>query len=337
MIEEYYEPGLSCIEDVKDKYGPIWDATTLTKVADCPRKHQIRVEMGMERSGPPSPPMVAGIAVHAGLEYYYSLPERGEIAEEAAVQVMWAEWDRFDIDRALMDQKYVHLSGEHLEQILRNYFHYWKHEAIDIFEPYVVTSDSLDLSDVVAAKFRTTSTGELVLGESSLIMRFRTTGGHEFIYSGKPDLPVVKQDGSLWAMDHKSTGTYLSDWWAKNFEVSNQLRGYMAMLRSLTGRTPRGGVINAIYVGKHATNPNSKATKFNRFQFDFAPDHIDEAIDNQYAWVKTIEHYRSTGYWPQACGYGGCDMPSLCRRDPDTRAEVLATDYQPSTRDFWNL
>ena len=281
--------------------------------------------------------MVAGIAVHAALEYYYSLPVRDEIAEEAAIQVMHAEWDRFEIDRAMMDQRYVHLSNEHLEQILRNYFHYWTHSAIDIYEPISGLSiDDINLDDVIAAKFRTTSTGEVVLGESSLIMRFKESGGNTFVYSGKPDLPVTKH-GAVWAMDHKSTGSYLSDHWAKNFEVSNQLRGYMAMLSSLLGVVPHGGVINGIYVGKYATNPNSKATKFQRFEFSFAPKHIQEAIDNQYAWVQAIEHFRAQGYWPQGCGYGGCDMPSLCKGDPDTRAEILATDYQPSTRDFWNL
>ena len=335
-IETYFEPGLSSIEEVKEKYGTLWDATTLQKVADCPRKHEVRVEMGLEHSGPPSAPMVAGIAMHAALEYYYSLPKRGEMEEEAAVQVLHATWDSFEIDRCLMDPNHVHLSSDNLEHILRNYIYYWTKQAIEIFEPLHLSIDDLNLSDVVAAKFRTTSTGELILGESSLVMRF-PVGDETFVLSGKPDLPVIKQNGSLWAMDHKTTSSYLSDWWAKSYQVSNQLRGYMAMLRSLTGRTPEGGIINAIYVGKHATNPNSKATKFDRFQFDFAPDHIDEAIANQHAWVKAIEHFRSTGYWPQGCGYGGCDMPDLCRRDPETRVEVLATDYQPSTRDFWNL
>lgn len=337
-VETYYEDGISSIEEVKEKYGAFWDATTLQKVADCPRKHEVRVEMNLESSGPPSAPMVAGIALHAGLEYYYALPERGtELAREAAVQVMHAEYDSFPIDRGLMDQNHVHLSSEHLENVMQNYFHYWEVEAIDIYTPLEVKRDDLNLEDVVAAKFRTTVTGDLILGESSLIMKFDVGEDKPFVLSGKPDLPVVKQDGTLWAMDHKTTSAYLSDWWAKSYQISNQLRGYMAMLRSLTGRTPMGGVINAIYVGKYATNPNSKATKFNRFQFDFSPEHIDEAILNQHAWVKTIEHYRSTGYYPQGCGYGGCDMPGLCRRDPATRAEVLATDYQPSTRDFWNL
>ena len=334
-VVEYFAPGYEDIEDVKSRHS-IYDATTLQKIADCPRKYEVRAELGLEPARDASPKMIAGIAIHAALEYYYSFSVRGKAQEEMARAVARSEWDSFAIDRALMDENAVHLSAEHIDGVLRNYFHTWNVERIDIYEPATYFLQDLILDDVIAAKWRVNEAGYVVLGESKLIMKF-DVDGEEFVYSGIPDLPVTKQNGSLWAMDHKSTSSYLSDWWAKSFEVSNQLRGYMAMIRSLTGTIPEGGVINAIHVGKNALNPNSKAAKFERYQFDFAPDHIDESLRNQLAWVKTIEHYRSTGYWPQGCGYGGCDMPGLCRRDPETRIEVLATEYQPSTRNFWNL
>lgn len=336
----HFAPGLSSIEEVREAIGgTFWDATTLSKVATCPRKHEVRVEEGLERAGPPSPPMVAGIAVHAGLEYFYSLPREmreTRYAVDQAIGVVMSEWSRFEIDRALMDQKYVHLSPEHLEEVMENYFHCWGHERIETFEPLEVSVDALDLSDVMAARFLLNTEGKVILGESKLVMRFDVEG-EPFYLCGKPDLPVTNQTGSVYAMDHKSTGSYLSTWWARNYEVSDQLRGYMGMLDKLLGRTPRGAVINAIYVGKHATNPNSKATKFDRFSFDFSPAHIYESLRNQQARVRMIEHFRKQGYFPQGCGYGGCDMPELCRRDPGTREEVKLTDYQLSTRTFWDL
>ena len=336
-VRQYFAPGFSSIEEVEERYGgEISDASTLQKIADCPRLYEVRKEFHLERKGPPSAPMVAGIALHAGLDYYYSAVERHDMVEAAAIQVMYAEWDRFDLDRALMDMKYAHLSSDSLAQIMNNYFNHWNYEAIEIYNPMVVGFDDLDLTDVIAAKFRTTSTGQIVLGESNLIMRF-DVDGKEFLLAGKPDLPMVKSDGSVWAMDHKSTSSYLSDWWAKSHEVSNKDRGYMAMLRSLLHVTPSGSVINAIYVGEHALNPKSKAAKFNRYQFDFTPGHIDEALRNQQAWNETVKYYRASGYFPQGCGYGGCSMPDVCRRDPDDRAQVFLNDYQPSTRRFWDL
>ncbi len=332
---EYFAPGYSSIDDVRAEHT-ILDATTLQKVADCPRKYFVRCELDLEPLRRSSPKMVAGIAIHAALEYYYSFSVRTKATEEMARAICKDTWDSFKIDRAMMDMKDTHLSAEHLDKVLVNYFHTWNMERIEIFEPATYFMDDLILDDVIAAKWKVNDAGYVVLGESKLIMSFNVKG-RDLVYSGIPDLPVTKQDGSLWAMDHKSTSSYLSDWWAKSFEVSNQLRGYMAMLRSLTGIVPQGGIINGIHVGKNAANPNSKAVKFDRYQFDFAPDHIDEALENQLGWMDTIAHYREMDYWPQACGYGGCDMPSICRRDPDTRVEVLATEYQPSTRDFWNL
>ncbi len=138
-------------------------------------------------------------------------------------------------------------------------------------------------------------------------------------------------------MDHKTTSSYLSEYWAKTHEVSNKDRGYLAMLESLLSRPFNGSIINGIYVGKSATNPNSKATRTERYQFDFTPDHITEALRNQLMWNKTIEFYEEQGYFPQGCGYGGCSCPSICKRDPLDREVVKAEEWEQSDRHFWDL
>lgn len=335
----HFAPGISCIDDIELVHGPIVDSTSLQKLADCPRYYETRVVKGLDPAGPPSAKMVAGIAIHEALEYFYSLtPEvrATREAQELAITTALTSWESFSIDRGLMDPDSTHLSEDNIARILEAYFHYWQHEAIDIYEPIHLTLDDLDLSDVLAARFKTNDDGALILGESNLIMRFPLPDG-TLVFAGKPDLPVRDQLGRVYIMDHKTTSSYLSDWWAKQFQVSNKMRIYMAMIRSLLSETPAGAIINGIYVGKHATNPNSKATKFTRYTYDFTPDHIDEAVANWHAWKKVAEHYASTGYYPQGCAFGGCSMPDLCRRDPATREEVIATDYAPSTRNFWTL
>lgn len=335
-IVEYFEPGLTSIEEVIDKYGRPQDATTLQKVADCPRKHFTRVEQNLRRTGY-SVKMIAGIVLHDALEYYYAHPAPGPEIEETAVQILLDGYDSWGIDRGQMDPKETHISKDHLENVLRNYFHYWNHEAIEIYSPVsVLRMDDLDLSDVIAAKFLTTESGLIILGESNLIMRF-DVDGEDFIYSGKPDLPVRKQAGTLCIMDHKTTSSYLSDWWAKSYEVSNKMRGYMAMVWKLLGERPSVAVINGIYVGKYATNPNSKATKFQRFEYNFTEKHLHEAIKNQYMWAKTIDFYREQGYFPQGCAFGGCSQPDICKTDPDERPLIIHDNYEEDDREFWDL
>lgn len=328
------------IEEVEEAIGGFWDATTLQKIADCPRKFETRVVENLEFDGPPSAPMVAGIAVHAGLEYYYSLPDAvrtTQWAEDKSIEVMQAEWESFGLNRTQMDPKYVHLTEAHLTRVMKKYFRTWNVEQIDIYEPVEVSLDDIDLSDVIAGHFLLNDNGQIILGESKLVMRF-DVDGEDFYLSGKPDLPVRDQLNRVYAMDHKTTGGNLGDWHKANFEVSNQLRGYMAMLRSLLGVTPSGAIINAMYVGAYPKNmEKSTRTFFDRYVFDFSEGHIDEALRNQLAWKRAIEHFEETGYWPQGCGYGGCDMPALCKIDPVEREHEKKLYYRQSTRHFWDL
>ena len=333
----HFAPGFSSIEEVEEAYGHIYDATTLAKIADCPRKHQIRVEENWDKQGM-NVKMVAGIAVHEGLDWYYAHEERTQRVEDESLVLIQDTWDGFAIERGYMNESETHLSAQHLTQVIENYFYHWKHKAIEIYEPITGTTvDSLNLDNVLAARFRLTDQGNILLGESNIIMKFDLGHHGILVLAGKPDLPVVKQDGSIYIMDHKTTSGYLSDWWAKQFEVSNKMRGYMAMVDELLGVETRGAVINGVYVGKYSTNPNSKATKFTRYQYDFSPDHVKEALLNQRMWIKTIEFYREQDYFPQGCGWSGCSHPDLCRRDPLTREEVKMTDYVQSDRHFWSL
>lgn len=334
----YFAPGFSSIEDIEEEYGEIYDATSLSKIITCPRHHQIKVEERLTEPGD-SAPMVAGIAIHAALEYYYAAGHLGPEAERMALELCRDEWNRFNIDPSSVPEKHSHLTLDHLLGVLRGYFQEWNINRIEIFEPLRITSlDDMDLSQVVGARFRLNSAGNIILGESNLIMRFEVDGD-PFVLAGKPDLPVRDQMGSLWAMDHKTTSSSLSDWWAKKHEMSNKDRGYMAMLASLLGTPLRGAIINAIYVGKYALNPASRATKFHRFSFPFTEGHVEEAIRNQYTWIKTIKFYRDLGYWPQGCDFGGCKQPALCKRDPATRdlVKMDPTLYIPNTRNFWDL
>jgi hypothetical protein len=337
----YYAPGFTSIQEIEEAHGTIYDATTLSKIASCPRKHQIRVEENLEQTGQ-SPKMAAGIAMHEGMEWYYAHENRTRRVEEESIILMVDTWNEFNIERGYMTDGELHLSPEHLTAVMENYFHTWKYELIDIYEPLhrikgvEITVESLNLDKVLAARFKLTDTGNIIIGESNIIMQFEIEGD-TFILAGKPDLPVIKQNGNIYVMDHKTSSLSVSEWWSRQFQVSNKLRGYMAMINELLSVETCGAVINGIYVGKYATKPKSKTIKFNRFQYTFSPDHVYEALRNQHMWIKTIEFYRAQDYFPQGCGWTACDHPDLCRCDPPTRGEVKMTHYTQSDRHFWNL
>lgn len=344
MIEHtHFAPGFSSIEEVEAHYGSIWDATTLSKIATCPRYHEVRVELNLEPADRSAPPLVAGIALHLALEFYYSQPRRDEAAERMARELCRDEWEAWALDPTQFDKKQAHYNADFFDIVLTNYFNYWNSEAIEVFQPITgLRLEDLDLSKCVAARIRLTRDEYVVLGESNFVMLFDADDlqwpDKQLLLAGKPDLPCIKQDGRGYVMDHKTTGSWLSDWWAKTHEMSNKDRGYMAMMQALLGRPFHGTVINGLTLNEGAhTNPNSKATRFARYQFDFSHDHVVEALRNQLCMKMTADFYRELGYFPQTCGFGGCKMPNVCRRDPPTRATVLASDYQPSTRTFWGL
>ena len=227
-IETYFAPdGPQSIEGIEEQYGRIMDATYLSKIERCPRYHEVRNEENLQHAGQASAKMVAGIVVHEALDYYYAAPP-GERSEQRAIDILVSEWQDWGIDRATMDPKATHLTEKHLVEVLENYFHCWNNERIDVYKPISgLTLEDMDMTDVLAAKFKVTDEGYIVLGESSFVMRFDVPGepGKELILAGKPDMPARKPDGRIYALDHKTTSSYLSDWWAKSHEMSNKLRG----------------------------------------------------------------------------------------------------------------
>lgn len=333
---EYFAPGFNSIEEVEAAHGPLRDGTTLSKVTQCPFYYDFRVNRNLEPKVM-GLRLIAGIAMHEALELYYSYSERGPEVEAQAVEAFHASYSSFPIDMALVEPGAVHLTAEHLEGCLRNYFREWTVRKIDIYEPIPARPISeLNLDQVLAAKFKVNDEDLVVLGESSLVMKFNIEG-ETLVLAGKPDLAVRTSDRRYYSMDHKTTSQYLSDWWAKDHEVSNKDRGYLAMLQSLLDIPMHGTIINGIYVGKSALSERSNATRSERYVFPATPNTIHEALRNQLWWNKIISFCEGTGYFPQGCTRGGCKMPGICRTDPVEREQEVLDNWQPCDRHFWNL
>ena len=297
-----------------------WDATTASWAAKCPRHALYAIKYAIE---PPSESYIltAGRALHAGLETWYVTGDR-----ELALHELGHTWGKGRDWRLPPGHEQSHLHLGHLEVVFKNYVD-WARKR-DKFKPLVVSLEELDMTDVVAAVWKLTPDNKVVLAESKLVMRF-VVAGDEFLYSGRPDLPV-QHSGRIYAFDHKCrTGakSWLSDYWAEQFRHSNQLRGYCAMLsKLLPGTKMSGAIINGVYAGERATESTTKATKFARYgPYNYAPAVQMEAIENQYYWLTMLSVWEEMGYWPQNtgepckyCGYSG-----LCEASPRSRRGLL--------------
>jgi hypothetical protein len=203
-----------------------------------------------------------------------------------------------------------------------------------------VKLDELDLSKVLGAVFRIAPNGNVILGESKIIMDFSDIVGKPFIYSGKPDLPV-QTGGAIYLWDHKTTSSYLSTWYFDQFRFSNQLRGYCLMVsRMVPSLQLNGALINGIYVGPKAVVSEFKGERFGRFgPMLYSPGHLEEAAKNQYAWRRALDYYEQEGYYPQHTGKmcGGCAYDRLCAQTPVIRGAVMRTEYEVIDRQFLDL
>lgn len=328
---EYFAEGYSSFEELEEEHGGIlYDGSKLQKVADCPRKFELDVVRGLQREGPPPDYMVCGSAVHEALDYFYAHEDPGIHTEEEAIALARYRWRESGIEkRPPSERNKDHLDEDHIATVLKKYFDHWRRNRVDIYTPIRgVKMEDLNLDRVLAARFRLTDEGNVIFGESALTMEF-DVDGEQLLLSGRPDLPVRNQTGGIYIMDHKTSQGYLSEWWSRKHQTSNKLRGYMAMMMSLLELSRLdGALINGIYCGKRAASDSFGGTLSERFEFEFDPDHIREALRNQLIWQKTIEFYNEQGYWPQACAFGGCARPDICTEEPAKREMKIAGEYE---------
>lgn len=325
----YLSPNYPTREALEAAVETGWDATTASGIARCPRFGEYKIRYGLE----PKTNAVylrAGNALHGAMALHYAgAPQDLVLAE---LRNTWGAEDQV----LPAGHSFSHLNLPFLETVLKNYFDYSK--KADNFRPLTMKLDDLDLTNVLAAMFQLTPDGHVILGECKIIMKFQVDG-EQFIYSGKPDLPV-EMGGAIYMMDHKSTSGYLSSWYFDQYRFSNQLRGYCAMLAELTHLQVNGALINGMYVGEKAASSEFKGNRFGRYgPMLYQPAHLTEALRNQRAWQKVLDYYEAQGYYPQHASKlcSNCPFESLCAATPAIRESVMKTEFVYVDRKFLDL
>jgi hypothetical protein len=299
----------------------IWSPSRLSTLASCPRRYQHQYVQGI-REKDRAPMLAAGSMIHTGLHEYFLTG-----SAQAAIEKMREVYgDMSTDDWGVTDE---HLKLPHMETVLRNYADYW--EAHGTHKPIRVRYDELHLDNLLAGRFTIDDEGMILIGESTLLMEIETPSGGIIWVKGLPDLPVEDMHGTNRIMDHKSTSGYISSWWGSKYRISDQFRWYAIMMKDLLQVPFQGAVLDAIYVGKYAASTTSKATKFDRSEFDFDGSQMEETINNATALEKVRAMYMDIGYFPQHTGlYCGscrfledfCKVPTWGRELPPNMTDT---------------
>jgi len=306
------------------------DATRTQWIASCPRRAEYALDRQVKEKGD-ALPLRAGKGLHAALDTFYTTND-----QDLALSALQASWGPEAQARNAPDKSFGHLHLGHLEVVLKNYFEYAR--LRDMFRPIIIKRSDLNMENVVGAVFRLTDAGEVILGESKLVMEFDVKGD-KFLYAGIPDLPI-EMGGVYYILDHKSTNAYLSEWYFNQYKFSNQLRGYCLMVQELTGLPISGALINGIYIGERASLDGFKGERFSRYgPLSYQPAHLHEALLNQYYWRKTFAHHRAQGYFPQHASKlcSGCPFSALCNAAPAARESALQQSYESVNVKFLDI
>jgi hypothetical protein len=305
----------------------IADYSYISALAHCGRFAYYRHERGLT-NGDQSVYLVAGSALHAGIDHLYT--QNWDI--EGALDALRASWGDY-VTPATIRANWLTLG--HCEIILQNY-------AEDRFGedivPIRLRMEDINHDAVVEPAFQVDPDGFVSLVETPLSVHWPDAGGATIPYAGKIDLPSIVA-GTSAIVDHKTSSQWITEKWAEQYAMSHQFRGYKAILEILTGQKFDRVYINGIYTGKEAADDPSKWKKRTSVRsalfgpYIYSKQHLEETREWVENWLKTAEFYRELNWWPQndrVCFKFGrpCEYYDLCKRAPHIRESAIKQEYK---------
>ena len=213
---------------------------------------------------------------------------------EGAVQAMAEE-----LDGATGHGNLDFITAGHLETVLRNYIDHWQgrdpYKVVEMIEePVIETIDGMQIG-------------------------------------GIPDM-VVDDDGEVIGLDHKTTTSYLGSHLYNRVKFGKQGPIYCLLLSEKLGIPVRRMVFNCIYTGKYANSVKSKATKFDRYSFEYSEEDLQETREWLYRLVHNIWDLEGKveKCYPQHGGShcGWCEYSPLCEIAPPLRDGVKSSSFR---------
>ena len=306
----------------------------LSKFHECRRAYLYRYVMKLAAKGQHTKPL-AGKAGHAGLDVLHRVGFGAIELARGMARLAYANHVPPDAIKWL--------TADHICEILGNYCAYWQEDDPD-FKPYKLHADILRRGNPYVKHIeldgRVDNLGYVQMNENPMVIQMSP----ELVMTLVIDMLVEGADGSVRVADHKWTASYLGKGVLNKYLVSHQMPLYILAARKLVGRCD-GAILNAVYMGQAANNPNSNAQKFDRYLFDYTEGQLAESL----AWAtitakRAKQEEQAFGYaidealWPQnpASYCVGCDYLQLCEVAPAMRAGRITNWYDNAEEDGQN-
>lgn len=157
------------------------------------------------------------------------------------------------------------------------------------------------------------------------------------MWTGVIDL-IVKDQGSLWILDHKTTSIEGDSFWSA-FVLSPQFLGYSWAAEQITKQPITGAIANVLY-GRHPTvKGQGRSLDLMRRHFFYKPEHIAEWRTNMTDIIARFIHDLFTQTFTmngQQCNnkFGMCPYHDVCSMLPQQRLSMLATNQY--VNNIWN-
>lgn len=325
--------------DLDQHFPQTYDNFTLSTYQTCPKKFQLRILKGLVPSNG-SLALSFGIAIHKGLECWYQWlldwplgfsedVVRNQILAEQTLLVLKGDTLIIPVDSIPANQLRTEL------MVL---------SGLNAFSPPKLTSTFISqkvekrtpallegLLRGYAAKYKYEPFRVIYVEKNFL---FLLPDGSP--YSGNMDLVADVQGQGVQPIENKTTSWIYN--FGDQFEVNQQISGYIAGCQELMENASEYATINAINI------PNRKDgvirdNDFQRFPLiRRSPAQIEEFRFDAIKTIAEMKHDLNLGHFRQnttACNhYGGCAFRKICGASPGPERETIAEAFY--TQSFWN-
>jgi hypothetical protein len=250
---------------------PSWipDATWLSDFRECPEKTRLRHVGGWVPYREDEAP-ASGSALHAGVKTWFD--DEGVEAAVAALRAGWTKEAEEVEAPSFGDVPLVKRPLELFERVMRGYAARWP-RALDDFR--VVANEGYD-------------------------EQFINLWGASFWWCGRKDRVIEWGDGRRSIMDLKSSAMRLDENYFRAYELSSQMRGYMAM-ELVAGKACDSVYIDAVHIDTYKRRKTKAG--FTTYGGDVAPDDFvrhgpiivpDWKLSE---WARSVEHALRQREW----------------------------------------
>lgn len=317
------------------------DNTTLEKMLTCPRSFELYAVYGRDTLKKDA--LNYGSALHHALELFYLADDQSDPdllgrMQDKVMQHFAANPCSYDEWR----------NADHALEAVRRYVNWRKqcpvwtpiiHEGRKMVEvPFKLTLTEHrpkvnPMAFLGAYDYDLICTTELSREERATATEYVIT----IYWTGKIDL-VIRKDGMLWPIDHKTTSVEGATFY-QSFLLSSQLMGYSWACQQLLGEPVAGAIVDAL-IGRRPTERGKGIPYENKaFPVDFTQAQLAEWKRDTCEHVDTLLSRLFKGYFPKQTAwcvgkYGLCPYHDVCTMSPAAQPAILMSGQY--TERTWN-